>query len=476
MPFAKFGLHADLLRGISKLNFVQPTEIQRDALPAAIQGRDILACSSTGSGKTAAFVLPILNRLMEKNRGVTRALILTPTRELAAQIDEHLAELAIHTSIKSSTVYGGVSMGPQKRAFQTGADVIVATPGRLLDHFQYSYAQLHGLEVVVLDEADRMLDMGFLPDIRKILKQLPAQRQTLLFSATLPAQIMDLAKGMLKNPVTVNLERKALPATGIRQSVYPVPHHLKAQLFVKLLETVAPRSVLVFTRTKHRTDKLAQFLSKHGISCARIHGGRSQAQRTHAMDGLKHGRYRVLVATDVAARGIDVQTLELVVNFDMPGQVDDYIHRVGRTARAEATGDAFTFVAPNEEGELKHIEKTIGKKLPRILAPDFDYKNTVGEAPDTGMRSNRRGPRNDNRKPSRFQPSSRRNGNSTGNANGNVIGNGNDRQNTQQPGRHATRSWEEKPAGSQPKPFRKNFWSHRDKAPRTSVKSSSWAR
>ena len=374
MSFSSFGLHADLLRGITELGFTQPTDIQRDSIPAAILGRDVMACSMTGSGKTAAFGLPILQRLIGKNRRVTRALILTPTRELAAQIDDHLASLASGTSIKSAAVYGGVSMGPQKRAFHDGVDIIVGTPGRLLDHFQSSYARLDGLEILVLDEADRMLDMGFLPDIRRILKQLPAKRQTLFFSATMPREIVSLAKEMLKDPLKVNLERTSLPATGVTQTVYPVPHHLKSDLLLKLTQSPDVKSVLVFTRTKHRADRLAQFLTKQGVPCGIIHGNRSQSQRSHALQAFKHGRYRLLVATDVAARGIDVEALSHVVNFDMPNQPEDYIHRVGRTARAELTGDAFTFVASDEEGGLRAIERAIGKKLPRVIVPDFDYK------------------------------------------------------------------------------------------------------
>ena len=390
MPFSSLGLHADLLRGVVQLGFKQPTTIQKDTIPPAILGRDVVASSSTGSGKTAAFGLPILNRLMGKNRGLTRALILTPTRELAAQIDDHLSALCVHTKIKIATVYGGVSMGPQKRAFQTGVDIIVATPGRLLDHFQSSYARLDGLEVLVLDEADRMLDMGFLPDIRKILKQLPAKRQTLFFSATMPGPIITLTKEMLHNPVTVNIERKAAPAEGVAQTVFPVPHHLKSQLLLKIVNGDNVKNALVFTRTKHRADRLAQYLAKQGVPCGTIHGNRSQSQRTHALDSFKHGRFRVLVATDVAARGIDVEALSHVVNFDVPGQPEDYIHRVGRTARAALTGDAFTFVASNEEGGLRAIERAISKKLPRVTFPDFDYTQAPKHE-DRGMNDRERG-------------------------------------------------------------------------------------
>jgi len=373
MSFMSLGLHADLLRGTEALGFAEPTSIQKDSIPPALQGRDVLACSMTGSGKTAAFGLPILQRIMALPRGATRALILTPTRELAAQIGEHLNELAKFTHIRSATVYGGVGMGPQTQAFKRGIDVIVATPGRLLDHMRSSYARLPQVEIVVLDEADRMLDMGFLPDIKRILSHLPARKQTLLFSATLPGPIKALSREFLTTPATVNVERKAAPATGLTQAVYAVPQHLKSSLLVALVRERKVRSVLAFTRTKHRADRLAQFLERQGIASARIHGDRTQAQRQQALDGFKKGRFRVLVATDVAARGIDVDELELVVNVDMPREPEDYIHRVGRTARAKATGDAFTFVAPDEEGGLRAIERAINLKLPRQKVEGFDY-------------------------------------------------------------------------------------------------------
>src|SRR5881396_1909669 len=373
MPFSSFGLHPTLLAGVKELGFSQPTPIQADAIPPAMEGRDVLACAMTGSGKTAAFVLPILHRLMSKRRGVTRALILTPTRELAAQIEEHLSQMAMHTALTGAAVFGGVGMGPQEHAFRSGVDVIVGTPGRLLDHFRMPYAKLTGVEYLVLDEADRMLDMGFLPDIRRVLRHLPRRRQTLFFSATIPPPIIGLAREMLTDPVTVNLERKAAPAVGITHAVYPVAQELKSPLLLALLKRDDVPQALVFTRTKHRANRLAQFLDRHGVPCERIHGNRSQAQRTQALAGFKAGRFRVLVATDIAARGIDVEALSHVVNFDVPKVPGDYIHRVGRTARAELTGDAFTFVAPEEEGELRAIERAIGKQLPRVTLPGFDY-------------------------------------------------------------------------------------------------------
>lgn len=374
MPFSALKLHPDLLRGIKELGYPRPTPIQSDAIPPAMAGRDVLACAMTGSGKTAAFLLPILHHLTGRPRGTTRALVITPTRELAAQILEDLNDLAVHTPLTGASVYGGVGMGPQEHAFRSGMDVIIATPGRLLDHFKAPYAKLAGLQYLVLDEADRMLDMGFLPEIRKILRHLPAKRQTLFFSATMPPAIATLTREMLHDPVTLNVERQSAPAVGITQAIYPVAQELKSSLLLALLERGDMQEALVFTRTKHRANRLAEFLVKRGIKAERIHGNRSQAQRTAALEGFKRGTHRVLVATDIAARGIDVEALGHVVNFDVPNVPDDYIHRVGRTARAEATGEAYTLVSPEEEGELRGIERAIGKRLPRVILPDFDYK------------------------------------------------------------------------------------------------------
>jgi ATP-dependent RNA helicase RhlE len=381
VPFSSLKLHPNLLRGIRELGFSQPTPIQNDAIPPAIAGRDVLACAMTGSGKTAAFLLPILHRLMDTPRGTTRALILTPTRELAAQILGDLQELAVHTPLTGAAVFGGVGMAPQEHAFRSGVDVLVATPGRLLDHLKAPYANLRGLQYLVLDEADRMLDMGFLPDIKRVLRHLPTKRQTLFFSATMPDPIAKLSREMLHDPAVLNLERKSAPAVGITQAVYPVAQELKAALLLTLLKRRDVEQALVFTRTKHRADRLSKFLVKNGVSTDRIHGNRSQAQRTQALARFKDGTYDVLVATDIAARGIDVEALEHVVNFDVPMVPDDYIHRVGRTARAEAIGDAFTFVSPQEEGDLRNIERAVGKRLPRVIVPDFDY----GAAPEGAL-------------------------------------------------------------------------------------------
>jgi ATP-dependent RNA helicase RhlE len=380
MSFTAFSLHPDLLRAVDALGFTAPTPIQLDAIPPAAEGRDVLACAMTGSGKTAAFLLPILQRLIGKPRGITRALVLAPTRELAAQIDEHRHQLARFARVDGAAVFGGIAMGPQEAALRRGVGVLVATPGRLLDHFQHPYARLHGLEVLVLDEADRMLDMGFLPDIRRILRALPtSRRQTLLFSATMPAAITALARELLDHPVTINVERPSAPAVGVSHAAYPVAPELKLPLLLELLRQPGVRSALVFTRTKHRANRLADGLARRGVTAERIHGNRTQAQRTRALEAFRAGKTRILVATDIAARGIDVAGLSHVVNFDVPNVVEDYIHRVGRTARAEAVGDAVTFVAPEEEADFRAIERAVGRRIERVTLAGFDYGARVAE-------------------------------------------------------------------------------------------------
>jgi len=379
MSFASFGLDRRLLDAVSALGFEKPTPIQTDSIPPALAGRDLLACAATGSGKSAAFLLPTMQRLLGGPKGRVRVLILTPTRELAAQIDAHRKDLARFSGTSGAAVFGGVGMGPQEQAFRRGVDILVATPGRLLDHLQHSYAKLDQVEVVVLDEADRMLDMGFLPDVKRILSRLPAARQTLFFSATMPREIGALARDILTKPATINLERRAEPAAGITQAAWPVSQEMKTQLLLALLERGELENALVFTRTKHRANRVADWLEKRGISAARIHGNRSQAQRTEALAGFKSGKYRVLVATDVAARGIDIAALPHVVNFDVPGEPDAYIHRVGRTARAEREGDAWTFVSREEEGDMRAIERAVGKPVPRRQLAGFDYSRRPDE-------------------------------------------------------------------------------------------------
>lgn len=372
--FDSLGLKRELVTAVTRLGFERPTEIQGAAIPAALAGRHVLACAMTGSGKTAAFVLPIIDRLMDQRRGVTRALVLTPTRELAMQVSQHLADLAGRTNVKGAAIYGGVGMRPQEAAFRRGVDVIVATPGRLLDHFQYPYGRLDGVEMLVLDEADRMLDMGFLPSIRKILGHLPRPlRQTSLFSATMPAPIVELSRQLQDRPVAIDTGRASAPPKGVTQAIYPVPANLKVQLLLELVRRREVGNAIVFCRTKHRTNRLAEKLEKQGVSVARIHGGRKQSQRSIALEGFKKGRFQLLVATDVVARGIDVEALEHVVNFDVPASPEDYIHRIGRTGRAEATGDAYTFVAREEEGAIRGLERAAGRSIEQRIVKGFDY-------------------------------------------------------------------------------------------------------
>ena len=388
--FTGFGLDSKLLKGIDAMGFEEPTPIQTMGVPPAMLGRDVLACAMTGSGKTASFLLPVLQRLL-KTRGshpqAVRALALTPTRELAAQIVEQFNDLGRFTGLKAVAVYGGVGMRPQEQAFRRGVDLMVACPGRLLDHLTRPYADLQDLEVLVLDEVDRMLDMGFLPDVKRILKQIPSIQQTLCYSATMPRDIVQLTDELQDNPVKLQVERESKPAEGVRQTLFPVHEGNKRDLLVDLLKGPDIFNALVFTRTKHRANRLALFLSKSGVKAERIHGNRSQAQRTRALDQFKKGKARVLVATDVAARGIDVEELSHVINFDVPNVPEDYIHRVGRTARAERTGDAFSFVSQSEESFIRGIEKALGEKLPR-RHPDGTVTDVRSQASSNGSNGN----------------------------------------------------------------------------------------
>jgi ATP-dependent RNA helicase RhlE len=381
MSFQQFGLHPDLLKAISQLGYHEPTPIQEQAIPVALSGRDLIGCAQTGTGKTAAFTLPILNKLHPSRGGKIRALILTPTRELAAQINEVLQGLTAYTKLYTAAVYGGVGMPPQERALRLGTDVIVATPGRLLDHLNNGVGRFDGLEFFVLDEADRMLDMGFLPDVKRIIARLPQKRQTMMFSATMPQEILQLSKQILQNPATIQIGRQAAPVEGVSQSAYPVAQHLKTDLLVALLQMIETErgaagnmeAVLIFARTKVRTERLARILKQGGFDAALIHGDRTQGQRLAALEGFRNRRYRILVATDIAARGLDVDGISHVINFDVPMTPEDYVHRIGRTARAKAVGEALTLVAPGEESFLAAIQQLIKTKIPRQTVPDFDY-------------------------------------------------------------------------------------------------------
>ena len=385
MNFTEFNLDPRLLAGIDQLGYVTPTPVQIKAIPPALSGKDLIGTAQTGTGKTAAFVLPILNKLISGPRRRARALIVTPTRELADQIQGMTRDLATGTGLRSATIYGGVGAAPQKQALREGIEILIACPGRLLDHIQQGNARLGGIEILVLDEADRMLDMGFLPDVKRILQQLPPQRQTLLFSATFPQEIEKLAGMTLRNParIAIGLSR---PAHTVTHALYPTPHHLKTPLLLELLKQNGKGSVLIFTRTKHRAEKLSRQLGQAGLRATSLHSNRTQSQRQSALKGFRSGQYQVMVATDIAARGLDVEGISHVINFDMPATTDDYIHRIGRTGRAERTGDAFTLVTPEDRPMIRSLEKIIGSSLPRHTLQGFDY--TAPPAPVNNRQMN----------------------------------------------------------------------------------------
>lgn len=377
MNFESFNLHPRVYAGVKDLGYTTPTPIQLQAIPPVSQGRDVMGLAQTGTGKTAAFVLPILQRLLDhpnpdaRNRQI-RALIVAPTRELAEQINDSIRTLGKHTQTRSMTIYGGVGITPQIDKLRAGVDIVVACPGRLLDHINQGNIRLNHLQVLVLDEADMMFDMGFLPDVRRILKHLPAHRQTLLFSATMPEEVRHLAHDTLTNPVTVQVDRIA-PAETVSHALYPVSQHLKTPLLMELLKKTDTESVLVFTRTKHRAKRVAEQLNKAGFFAASLQGNLSQAKRQAALDGFRKGHHHILVATDIAARGIDVTSISHVINYDIPDTVDAYTHRIGRTGRAAKNGDAFTLVTPDDTPIIRAIEKVLGQPIERRKMPGFDY-------------------------------------------------------------------------------------------------------
>ena len=380
MNFDQFNLDPRLMAGVHRLGYSVPTPIQIKAIPAALAGEDLIGTAQTGTGKTAAFVLPILNKLLTGPRHRARALIVTPTRELAEQIHEAVRDLGTGTGLRSATLYGGVSAAPQVRALRDGVEILVACPGRLLDHISQGRARLEGIEILVLDEADRMLDMGFLPDVKRILSHVPARRQTMLFSATFPPEIEQLAARTLRNPhrIAIGLSR---PVHTVAHALYSVPQHLKSALLIELLKRTDTGPVLVFTRTKHRAERLSKQIGKAGFRSTSLHSNRSQGQRQAALAGFKSGHFQVMVATDIAARGLDVEAISHVINFDMPATADDYIHRIGRTGRAERTGDAFTLVTPDDRDMIRALEKIIGTPLPRQTLERFDYNAPAPERP-----------------------------------------------------------------------------------------------
>jgi len=373
MKFNQFNLDARLFEGIKRAGFLDATPIQEKAIPIALAEHDMIATAQTGTGKTAAFILPILNKLLAGKLRHSRALIITPTRELAEQIHQTVKQLRPSKRIRSVSVYGGVGAASQIDMLRSGCEIIVACPGRLLDHLQNKHAKLQNIEFLVLDEADRMLDMGFLPDIKRIMKYLPSNRQSMLFSATFPKEIEDLAKKYLQNPkrIAIGISK---PAHTVSHTLYPVPNHLKRKLLVRILKQTDTDSVLIFARTKHRTRRLAQQISKDGYQVTSLHGDRSQNQRQSALKGFKQGRYQIMVATDIAARGLDVNSISHVINYDMPDTADAYIHRIGRTGRAEQTGDAFTLCTPDDNVMVRKIEQIMKQKLPREKMENFDYE------------------------------------------------------------------------------------------------------
>jgi len=384
MEFHDFNLHPKVAAGITSAGYVSPTLIQVQAIPPVLEGRDVVGLAQTGTGKTAAFVLPILHLLMQGGLRHVRALVIAPTRELAEQIHEAIGILGRQTRLRSVSIYGGVSMNPQINKLRSGVEIVVACPGRLLDHINRGMLNLSHLEVLVLDEADRMFDMGFLPDIRKIITHTPAKRQTLLFSATMPDDIRRLAREVLRKPVTVQVNPSA-PANTVAHALYPVDQHLKTALLIELLRHTDTESVLIFTRTKHRAKRLGQQLEKAGYRAASLQGNLSQNRRQAALDGFREGFYQVLVATDIAARGIDVLRISHVINYDMPDTINAYTHRVGRTGRAEKTGDALSFITREDEDVVRSIECVLGEKVERRMMKGFDYKKKA-QVRDTEFR------------------------------------------------------------------------------------------
>ncbi|MCE1228256.1 MAG: DEAD/DEAH box helicase [Firmicutes bacterium] len=401
MSFDSLGLRPELLRAVHEQGYETPTPVQAQAIPLILQGRDLMAGAQTGTGKTAAFTLPMLHRLAphanaspSPARHPIRALVLTPTRELAMQVEESVRTYGKYLPLRSTTIFGGVNINPQTAVLQKGVEILVATPGRLLDHHQQGHLHFGNLEFLVLDEADRMLDMGFIPDIRRILALLPSSRQNILCSATFSGEIRDLAASLLKNPASVDVAPRNSAASLIRQVILPVDRDRKRELLSYLIKMRPMEQVLVFTRTKHGANHLASQLEKDGIPCAAIHGNKSQPQRIKALEDFKAGTIKVLVATDIAARGLDIDQLPHVVNFELPHVPEDYVHRIGRTGRAGSEGEAMSLVCVDEQKLMKDIEKLLKKELPRLVIPGFEPDPTIKAEPIVTGRGNRgRSPR-----------------------------------------------------------------------------------
>ena len=396
MSFEALGLHPEILRAVAEQGYREPTPIQQQAIPAVLQGRDLMASAQTGTGKTAGFTLPLLQRLISsephaKGRRPVRALILTPTRELAAQVGENVREYSQYLNVRSMVVFGGVSINPQMLKLRGGVDVLVATPGRLLDLEHQNAVKLDGIEILVLDEADRMLDMGFIHDIRRVLAKLPAKRQNLLFSATFSDEIKTLAEKLLHNPLEIEVARRNTASEQVTQHVHFVDKKRKRELLSQMIGEGNWQQVLVFTRTKHGANHLAEQLNKDGIRSAAIHGNKSQGARTRALADFKSGDIRVLVATDIAARGLDIEELPHVVNYELPNVPEDYVHRIGRTGRAAATGEALSLVCVDEHKLLRDIERLLKKEIPRIALPGYEPDASIKAEPIQNGRQQRSG-------------------------------------------------------------------------------------
>ncbi len=376
MLFTKLGLSQAMVDGVKAMGYVDPTPIQLRAIPLILAGQDVIGSAQTGTGKTAAFALPILSKLNAHSRA-TRVLILEPTRELAAQVETALRDFARFTDIRVAVLFGGVGYGKQLDALRQGVDIVVATPGRLLDHLQRGTCRLDQVQHLVLDEADRMLDMGFLPDVKRIVERCPKQRQTLLFSATIPPQIDALIRWAMKTPQTIEIGARRSPAETVKHVIYPVAEDQKSDLLRALLDQVNYQSVIIFCRTKHRADRIGQLLKKNNHSVAVLHSNRTQSQREMALKGFRGGQYEVLVATDIAARGLDIADVSHVINYDVPQHPEDYIHRIGRTGRAEASGDAFTLMVPDEAKHVVAIERFINQRIERTKLENFNYRATA---------------------------------------------------------------------------------------------------